>query len=240
MTAVRTASILVLYPRPTDPDAFVEYYTQHHLPKVDNLPGLLSYEYSTAISNPDGSDADHFAFFVGDFANTDTLAEALASPEGAAVAGDVSNFATGGAAVATATVVRLDSPNERTAHAYLDAWNRHDVDGIVACFGPGGRYSDPGLGDSELPAAELPSFLTQLFALVPDLRLDILTLGATGVGEVSAFWRGRGGADEAHPEGRLDFLGADLMRFDTQGRIEWTAALYDASTFRRQLGFVPA
>jgi len=31
--------LLVLYPYPDDPQAFLDYYRQHHLPLVKQLPG---------------------------------------------------------------------------------------------------------------------------------------------------------------------------------------------------------
>jgi len=34
--------LLVLYPYPDDPQAFLDYYRQHHLPLVKQLPGLLA------------------------------------------------------------------------------------------------------------------------------------------------------------------------------------------------------
>lgn len=92
--------LLVLYPEPTDRDAFVEYYRQVHLPLAEKLPGLVGWRFSTEISPaPDGGAAPYFAVFEADFADAAALGAAMASPEGQAVVADVPNYATGGAIV---------------------------------------------------------------------------------------------------------------------------------------------
>lgn len=90
--------LVVLYPEPTDREAFVSYYEQTHLPLATKLPGLLAWRYSMEIS-PDaqGNSGAYFAIFEAEFENVETLREAMGSPEGQAVAADVPNYATGGA-----------------------------------------------------------------------------------------------------------------------------------------------
>ncbi len=90
--------LVVLYPQPTDPTAFVEYYESTHLPLAARLPGLAAWRYSTDIAPPpDGSPAPYFAVFEAEFADAAAFRAAMASPEGRAVAADVPNYATGGA-----------------------------------------------------------------------------------------------------------------------------------------------
>jgi len=88
--------LVVLYPQPTDPDAFREHYVSTHLPLADRLPGMLASRYSLDVHDAGGA---YFAVFEADFADGPALGAAMASPEGQAVAADVPNYATGGAIV---------------------------------------------------------------------------------------------------------------------------------------------
>ena len=68
--------LLVLYPPPTDPQAFADYYEGHHLPIAARLPGLRGFRWGLDVAAP-GGDSPYFCVFEADF--------------------DVPNYATGGA-----------------------------------------------------------------------------------------------------------------------------------------------
>lgn len=91
--------LVVLYAKPDDPNAFIEYYTTTHLPLAARLPGLLSWRYSIEVSNTPENTAPYFAVFEADFADAESFRSAMSSPEGQAVTADVPNYATGGATV---------------------------------------------------------------------------------------------------------------------------------------------
>jgi uncharacterized protein (TIGR02118 family) len=92
-----SARLLVLYGQPTDPSAFDRYYAATHVPLARKLPGLRSYTISSgATQAPDGKPATYLVAEL-DFDSLAGIQTALASPEGAAAAGDIGNFATGGA-----------------------------------------------------------------------------------------------------------------------------------------------
>ena len=42
--------LVVLYPKPADPDHFRDYYVTNHLPLVTRLPGLLAWRYSFDVA----------------------------------------------------------------------------------------------------------------------------------------------------------------------------------------------
>ncbi|QVI19629.1 EthD family reductase [Nocardia tengchongensis] len=90
--------LLVLYPKPADPDHFREYYVTKHLPLVREMPGLLAYRYSFDVAATKG-EAPYFAVFEADFADATALAAARSSAQGQRAAADVVNYATGGAVV---------------------------------------------------------------------------------------------------------------------------------------------
>lgn len=90
--------LLVLYPHPDDPTAFLDYYRATHLPLAAKLPGLISMEFGQPKSL--GRDASpYFAVFRGLFESEDALFCALGSPAGKAVAEDVANYSPKGATI---------------------------------------------------------------------------------------------------------------------------------------------
>ncbi len=92
-----SAKLMVLYGHPTDPAAFDAYYTDHHLPLVRVVPGLQSAAASAGpVGSPDGSSPYH-RISTYTWGTMEELQQGLGSPQGAAAAADLENFATGGA-----------------------------------------------------------------------------------------------------------------------------------------------
>jgi uncharacterized protein (TIGR02118 family) len=91
--------LVVLYPHPTDPDHFREYYVTTHLPLVARMPGLLAWRYSFDIAAGAPGPTPYFAIFEAEFADAAAMNAARASPQGRQVNADVANYATGGAVV---------------------------------------------------------------------------------------------------------------------------------------------
>ncbi|MEV5647324.1 EthD family reductase [Nocardia sp. NPDC052254] len=90
--------LVVLYPKPADPDHFRDYYVTNHLPLVMKWPGLLAWRYSFEVAATNG-ESPYFAVFEADFVDAATMAAARASQYGRQAAADVVNYATGGAVV---------------------------------------------------------------------------------------------------------------------------------------------
>lgn len=88
--------ITVIYNTPTDPQAFDEYYETTHLPLVGAIPGLQHFSMGKCESMDDTTPAA-YALAQLSFESKRHAGEALGSPAGQAAAGDVANFATGGA-----------------------------------------------------------------------------------------------------------------------------------------------
>jgi len=87
--------LVVLYPPPTDPEHFREYYVNTHLPLAVKMPGILAWRYSFDVASAPG-ESPYFAIFEADFEDAKALGAAMSSPEGAAAAADMPNYATGG------------------------------------------------------------------------------------------------------------------------------------------------
>jgi len=91
------AKLIVMYRTPKDPAAFDRYYFSNHVPLARKIPGIMKYEVSEGtVSTPTGPAPYHLAAVL-EFPSRADLETALASPEGQAAAGDIPNFADGGA-----------------------------------------------------------------------------------------------------------------------------------------------
>lgn len=91
------ASLVVLYKTPKDPAAFDAYYFSKHVPLAKRIPKLRKYEVSKGeVMSPAGGSGLHLVATLT-FDSMADIQAAFASPEGQAAAGDVPNFADGGA-----------------------------------------------------------------------------------------------------------------------------------------------
>ena len=87
--------LTVCYGHPADPAAFDAYYTSTHVPLVEKIPELTSFTYRHCDSL-DASPPPYYLLAELTFPSGEALNAGLLSPEGAAAAADVPNFATGG------------------------------------------------------------------------------------------------------------------------------------------------
>jgi uncharacterized protein (TIGR02118 family) len=90
------AQLVVLYKTPADAAAFDAYYAKTHVALAKKIPGLRRYEISQgAIASPAPTGVYLAATLT--FDSLAAIEAGLGSAEGQAAAGDVANFATGGA-----------------------------------------------------------------------------------------------------------------------------------------------
>ncbi len=86
----------VLYKQPTDPAAFEDYYSTHHMQIASAVPHVARIETARAAQNPDGSAPPVYRTAELWFDDEESMQAALGSPEGQAAVADCENFATGG------------------------------------------------------------------------------------------------------------------------------------------------
>jgi len=94
----------VLYGHPKDTDSLEKYYAETHLPLVSKTSGIAKAEYTKFLPNPDGSAPVYYRMAELYFESPAELQQALNSPEGKAMAADLSNFATGGVTIIFGTI----------------------------------------------------------------------------------------------------------------------------------------
>ncbi len=88
--------LTVLFGQPEDPEAFEEYYANHHLPLAARIPNVQRFE-SGRMRAVDGSESPYHRIAEMWFESAERMGEAMSSPEGEAASVDLPNFATGGA-----------------------------------------------------------------------------------------------------------------------------------------------
>jgi len=91
------ADVVVLYKTPKDPVAFDKHYAETHIPLARKMPGLRKYQVSNGpVATPAGPSGLHLVAILT-FDSMAAVQAAFGSAEGKATAGDVPNFASGGA-----------------------------------------------------------------------------------------------------------------------------------------------
>jgi uncharacterized protein (TIGR02118 family) len=91
------AEVVVLYKTPKDPAAFDKHYAETHIPLAKKMPGLRKYVVSKGpVATPAGPSGLHLVAVLT-FDSMAAVQNAFGSAEGKATAGDVPNFASGGA-----------------------------------------------------------------------------------------------------------------------------------------------
>jgi steroid delta-isomerase-like uncharacterized protein len=72
-----------------------------------------------------------------------------------------------------------------------DAWNRHDIDAVLAGYAEGATYSHPRPGEN-LTREAMGNFFKGVWAAYPDASVEIISMGDTGGGLVASQWVFRG------------------------------------------------
>ena len=113
-------------------------------------------------------------------------------------------------------------------------WSENSVDHFLAA------------GQSVRGATALAQWFGELFAAMPDFRMEIVNAFDDGDRQVTVQWRSTGtftGAPflgiEANGR-RLEINGVDVMSLDADGKIDQNTIYYDGAEFARQLGMLPA
>ena len=131
----------------------------------------------------------------------------------------------------------------KVATRYFDAVAAQDLDEMVAVWKEGAVDRLVGIDDLVAPGG-VRGYFQELFAAVPDFKLEVVDLVVEGDRAV-ARWRatgtftGPGNFMGFHPTGaRLDLEGADIVTVE-DGLIAGNDAYTDGMTIARQLGAMP-
>lgn len=130
----------------------------------------------------------------------------------------------------------------KIARTYFEAVGARDVDGMVACWKPGGSENISAVGELSVPDG-LRGFFTELFTAMPDARMEVLDLVAAR-NQAAVHWRSIGTFCGGPfmgiaPTGqRVEMTGLDLLTIE-DGLIVRNDAFSDGAQLARQLGMLP-
>jgi uncharacterized protein (TIGR02118 family) len=96
--------LTVLYGHPKDPASFDRHYQETHVALAQKLPGLKGFVITRPASLNPQEQSPYYLIANLYFESMAAFQAALQSPEGQAAAGDLQNFASGGAALVVGEV----------------------------------------------------------------------------------------------------------------------------------------
>jgi steroid delta-isomerase-like uncharacterized protein len=127
--------------------------------------------------------------------------------------------------------------------AYFDAVAARDVEAMAACWEPGGIDELHGLATLRAPEG-VKEWFSNTFRAVPDLRMEVVDLVATG-DKVAVRWHMTGTfTGDAKFEGaiatgaKIDITGCDMLTV-RDGKIVHNDAYMNGMQMARQLGVFP-
>jgi steroid delta-isomerase-like uncharacterized protein len=129
------------------------------------------------------------------------------------------------------------------ARTYFEAVAVGDLDGMVACWAPGGVENIVPLGRPLSVPDEMRAFFAESFAAMPDWRLEVLDVVAAR-NQAAVRWHATGtfcgGPFQGiEPTGaHVELEGIDLLTIE-DGRIVRNDAYYDSGQFARAVGLLP-
>ncbi len=88
--------LVVLYPQPTDAEAFESEYENHKELMAQHMPGFSDYSVTRMLPNLDGSPAPYYMMAVVTYPDSDALKAAMSNPDARLVGKDAMRISTGG------------------------------------------------------------------------------------------------------------------------------------------------
>jgi len=132
---------------------------------------------------------------------------------------------------------------ETTMDRYADAWNRHDIDGILALHTEDSVFENHTSGGKAVGLAELRALLESVFSTLPDLRFenrrrhiqgDLVVVEWTARATFSCPIT-RGGSSYLPTGQQLVWDGMDLIPMRA-GKVTGKHVYADSISFLRQIG----
>jgi steroid delta-isomerase-like uncharacterized protein len=149
----------------------------------------------------------------------------------------------------SSTVATIDRAFlEEFAPRWLDAWNSHDADRVLACMAEGIVYDDDAWPTTMHGHAEVRVFLEYIWRAFPDLRFEVVDGPYIDpeAPKVAWYWRGFGThTGPLDPPGlaptgkRIEFEGGEFDEY-RDGKLVRLRMVLDMADGMRQAGVLPA
>jgi steroid delta-isomerase-like uncharacterized protein len=122
---------------------------------------------------------------------------------------------------------------------FFTTWNQHDTRGILTTFAENGVYSDPSTPEL-LTGDTFVQMCNSLFAALPDLSFELVSLLDAGNGTIATQWHMHGtntGSLYGYPPTgcKVSLAGADFLTIENE-KISSCQRYFDQKTFLSQLG----
>lgn len=75
---------------------------------------------------------------------------------------------------------RAEADNTAVAQAWIDAWNSHNPDNVIALYTKDAVFEDVTLGAVSQGLAEIRDFAVATFAAIPDIHFDLVNSALKG------------------------------------------------------------
>jgi steroid delta-isomerase-like uncharacterized protein len=124
------------------------------------------------------------------------------------------------------------------AQGWVDAWNSHNPDAVVAVFTEDALYEDLAFGLVNHGVGEIRAFAESFFKVVPDLQIQLVNSSIKG-GHGTIEWIFSGTDQGIYKTGKkFSVRGATVI--EVQGtKISRNSDYYDLATMLRQFGLLP-
>ncbi len=96
--------ITVLYHHPKEVDIFEKYYSEHHLPLAQNMPGVSKIELTRFVPTPLGDAPEFHRMAELYFSSEAQMIETMGSPEGQATIDDLEILSPAGVKILLGTI----------------------------------------------------------------------------------------------------------------------------------------
>lgn len=124
-----------------------------------------------------------------------------------------------------------------------EAWNRHDPDGVAACYAADAVSRDATLAEPLHGRGAIRNAAAMYMAAFPDIRMEIRLVACDG-DVVCEEWRATGTHDGdlmglPATGRRTEVIGCNVMKVGADGLVRSETTYWDAAGLYRQLGALP-
>jgi steroid delta-isomerase-like uncharacterized protein len=124
------------------------------------------------------------------------------------------------------------------AQGWVDAWNSHNPDAVVAVFTEDALYEDVPFGLVSHGVVEIRAFAESFFTVVPDLHIELVNSSLKG-GHGTIEWIFSGTDRGIYKTGKK-FAVRGVTVIEVQGsKLSRNSDYYDLATMLRQFGLLP-
>jgi steroid delta-isomerase-like uncharacterized protein len=138
------------------------------------------------------------------------------------------------------------SPSDRARETFRILFEEKDLSQTATFWTETSTDHFIAAGQTVVGAEALAAWFNELLTAVPDWKMEIENTFDDGERQALVQWRGTGTFTGGtflgiEPNGRrVEIQGADVFRFDDDGRVETNTVYYDGAEFARQIGMLPA